>query len=437
MQAFTCYGIRMQPMQRAISRKVLWRLALPTILFMLLSSLDRVNISFAALQMNAQLAFTPSQYGFGAGILFVGFLAGQYPSVLLLQRIGMHRWMACCAILWGLCAAGIALVHTAAQFYMLRVTLGFAEGGLAPGIVLYLSQFATERERAVTFALPMLAIPLSIVIGSPLSGWLMSISPPLGLAAWRWMLIAEALPTVLLGVAAWFYFPDRPQQVRWLDDRERAWLAANAANPSAAGIVNDWRILRKPMIWASALLWFCLLSGAYGIMFWLPQMIKQLSGLNPLQIGLVNALPWAGAMIGTYYNARHSDRSGERFLHVSVPAVISALAMLAAWAVGGGVPGLLLMFLAGLGLGAAQGAFWALPTSLLTPATFAVAAVAINVAGTSGGIIVPHVVGLVRERTGNFAAPIVLIAGILLLAAALVSYIRRMFFRAAPVLRSP
>jgi ACS family tartrate transporter-like MFS transporter len=264
----------------------------------------------------------------------------------------------------------------------------------------------------------------------------MSISPPLGLAGWRWMLIAEALPTVLLGVAAWFYFPDRPDQVRWLNDRERAWLEANAANPSAAGARNDWGILREPMVWASALVWFCLLSGAYGIMFWLPQMIKQLSGLNPMQIGLVNALPWAGAMIGTYYNARHSDRSGERFLHVSVPALISALAMLAAWSVNGGVPGLLLMFLAGLGLGAAQGAFWALPTSLLTPATFAVAAVAINVAGTSGGIIVPHVVGLVRERTGNFAAPIVLIAGILLLAAALVSYIRRMFFRDAPVLRS-
>jgi ACS family tartrate transporter-like MFS transporter len=158
----------MQPMQRAISRKVLWRLALPTILFMLLSSLDRVNISFAALQMNAQLAFTPSQYGFGTGILFAGFLTGQYPSVLLLQRIGMHRWMACCAIVWGLCAASIALIHTAPQFHLLRILLGFAEGGLAPGIVLYLSQFATERERAVTFALPMLAIPLSIVLGSPL-----------------------------------------------------------------------------------------------------------------------------------------------------------------------------------------------------------------------------------------------------------------------------
>ena len=426
----------MEPTPHAISGKVLWRLALPTIAFMLLSSLDRVNISFAALQMNKDLGFTPSQYGFGAGILFAGFLSGQYPSVLLLQRIGMHRWIALCAIVWACCAAGIAFVQTPPQFYVLRVLLGFAEGGLAPGIVLYLSQFATERERATTFALPMLAIPLSIVIGSPISGWLMTIPTPLGLAGWRWMLIAEALPTMVLGIGAWFYFPDRPADVRWLSDVERRWLGQNAANRERPDNRNDWRILRHPMVWASALLWFCLLSGAYGIMFWLPLMIKQLSGLSAFQIGFVNALPWAGAMIGTYYNSRHSDRTGERFFHISIPAVVASVAMLSAWAAGPGISGLALLFLAGLGLGAAQGAFWALPTSLLTPSTFAVAAVAINIAGSSGGLVIPHLVGYVRERSGSFAGPTVLIAVILLLSAMLVSYIRIMFFSRSPDVRA-
>ena len=429
MQAFTCYVTKMQIVQRSISRRVLWRLALPTVVFMLFSSLDRVNISFAALQMNTELGFTPAQYGFGAGILFLGFLAGQYPSVLLLQRIGMHRWIATCAILWGVCAACIAFVRVPLQFYALRVLLGFAESGLAPGIVLYLSQFATERERATTFALPMLAIPLSLVVGSPLSGWLMGMTAPLGLASWRWMLIAESVPAVVLGIGAWFYFPDGPAEVRWLDDAQRLWLERNSANPQTAAVGgNDWRVLRQPMVWAAALLWFCLLSGAYGIMFWLPQLIKQLSGLNPLQIGLVNALPWAGAMLGTYVNSAHSDRSGERFWHIGIPAAVAAMAILAAWALGAGVPGLVMMFVAGLGLGAAQGAFWALPTSLLKPATFAVAAVAINIAGTAGGLVIPHLVGLLRERTGSFAAPTVLIAAMLLLAALLVAYIRRMFF---------
>jgi ACS family tartrate transporter-like MFS transporter len=426
----------MQSMQQAISRKVLWRLALPAILFMLLSSLDRVNISFAALQMNSQLGFTPGQYGFGAGILFLGFLLGQYPSVLLLQRIGMHRWMAVCAIVWACCAAGIAFIRTPLQFYLLRILLGFAEGGLAPGIVLYLSQFATDRERATTFALPMLAIPLSIVVGSPVSGWLINAHAPFGFAGWRWMLIAEALPTALLGVAAWFYFPDRPDAATWLDADEQRLLTRHAANSAATASGNDWRVLRQPVVWASALLWFCLLSGAYGIMFWLPQMIRQLSGLDALQIGLVNALPWAGAMLGTYYNARHSDRTGERFLHIGIPALVAALAILAAWATGAGPLGLMMLFVAGLGLGAAQGAFWALPTSLFTAGTFAVGAVAINIAGSSGGLIVPHVVGLLRERSGSFAAPTVLIAGILLLAAALVALIHRKFFRSPTLLRS-
>jgi ACS family tartrate transporter-like MFS transporter len=420
----------------AISRKVLWRLALPTIVFMLLSSLDRVNISFAALQMNKELGFTPSQYGFGAGVLFVGFLAGQFPSVLLLQRIGMHRWIALCAVVWACCAAAIAFIQTPTQFYALRILLGFAEGGVAPGIVLYLSQFATERERATTFALPMLAIPLSIVIGSPLSGWLMSMARPLGLASWRWMLIAEALPTMGFGVAAWFYFPDRPDEVHWLSDSERGWLKDHAANHSCLDTPNDWRVLRQPIVWAAALLWFCLLSSAYGIIFWLPLMIKQLSGLSASQIGFANALPWVGAMIGMYFNSRHSDRTGERFFHISVPAIASAVAMLAAWAVGAGVPGLCLLFLAGLGMGAAEGAFWALPMSLLTPSTFAVAAVAINIAGSSGGLIIPHLVGYMRERSGSFAGPTLLIAIVLLLAGMLVTYIRRMFFSRAAGLRA-
>ncbi len=426
----------MQFTQRGLGRKVLWRLGVPTILFMLLSSLDRVNISFAALQMNSELGFTPTQYGFGAGILFLGFLAGQYPSVLLLQRMGMHRWISCCAILWACCAAEIAFVHTPVQFYVLRVVLGFAEGGLAPGIVLYLSQFATERERATTFALPMLAIPLSIVVGSPLSGWLLTTAAPFGLAGWRWMLIAEALPTLLLGIGAWFYFPDRADQVGWLTAAERRWLEDNAANRALPGSRNDWRILRRPMVWSAALLWFCLLSGAYGIMFWLPQMIKQLSHASALQIGFVNALPWLGAMLGTYFNSRHSDRTGERFLHISVPAAVAAAAILGAWSLGAGAAGLIALFIAGLGLGAAQGAFWALPTSSLTPSTFAVAAVAINIAGSSGGIVIPHLVGYVRERSGSFAGPTVLIACLLLLAAALVTFIRRMFF-ADPGLRTP
>jgi MFS transporter, ACS family, tartrate transporter len=425
------------PAPHTLGAKVAWRLGLPAIALMLLSSLDRVNISFAALGMNGDLGLTPSQYGFGAGIVFVGFLAGQYPSVLLLQRIGMHRWIALCALVWGACAGGTAFVHSPQQFYALRVVLGFAEGGLGPGIVLYLSQFVTERERALTFALPMLAIPLSIVVGSPISGWLMSTAPSLGLATWRWMLLAEALPSILFGLAAWLYFPDRAEQASWLTPDERSWLEQHAASRNLAAVTNDWSILRRPLVWAAAVLWFCLLSGSYGIMFWLPQMIKQLTGSSAFQIGLVNALPWGGAMLGMYYNSRHSDRTGERFWHVGLPAALAALAILAAWNLGSGAAGLVALLVAGVGLGAAQGAFWALPTALLTQSTLAVAAVAINIAGSAGGLVMPHLVGYVRERSGGFGGPTMLIAGILLVAAALVAIIKVTLFERVRVRQGP
>lgn len=419
----------------ALASKIRWRLVVPTILFMLLSSLDRVNVSFAALRMNAELGFSPSEYGFGAGILFLGFLAGQYPSVLILQKIGMRRWLAGCALLWGCSAGAMAFIDSHLEFYVLRVILGFAEGGLAPGIVIYLSQFATERERATTFAMPMLAIPLSIIIGGPISGWLMGMEVS-GMSSWRWMFLAEALPTILLGIAAFFYFPDRPGDATFLTGEEREWLESNAANRDSGSRRNDWSVLKRPIVWTSALLWFCLLSGAYGIMFWLPQMVKQMSDLTPFQIGLVNALPWIGVGLGIYFNSAHSDRTGERFWHVGLPAALTALAILAASAFGAGPPGLAMLFLAGLFLGAAQGAFWALPTSLFTPQTFAVGAVAINIAGSSGGLVMPHLVGIVREATGGFGGPTLLIAGILVVAALLVAMIRLWLFDPARLARA-
>ncbi len=406
------------------ARKVHWRLGVPAVLFMLFSSLDRVNISFAALGMNRDLALTPSEYGFGAGVLFIGFLAGQYPSVLWLQRVGMRRWIAACAVVWALCAGGIAAVSTPLEFYALRLVLGFAEGGLAPGIVLYLSQFATERQRARTFALPMLAIPLSLVVGSPISGGLMSIGAAAGLASWRWMLLAEAAPALLLGIAGWFYFPDGPEQASWLSPDERRWFALNASHDVHSAVANDWSVLRSPLVWGSAVLWFCLLSGSYGIMFWLPQLIKRLAGVGAVEIGWINALPWLGAMVGMYFNSAHSDRTGERYWHIALPAAVAAIAIEAAWSVGDGPFALLMLLLAGIGLGAAQGAFWALPTALLTQSTLAVAAVAINIAGSAGGAVVPHLVGYALERTGGFAVPSALISGLLVFGALLVASIR-------------
>jgi ACS family tartrate transporter-like MFS transporter len=395
------------------------RLVLPLIAFLLLSSLDRVNISFAALAMNRELGLTASQYGFGAGILFAGFLLGQYPSVLLLQRVGMRRWLSGCAILWSLGAAGVAFARTPPEFYLLRVIVGLAESGLAPGIVLYLSQFATDRQRARTFGLPMVAIPISVVIGSPLSAWLMTSGAPASMAPWRAMLIAEALPALLLGIAARFYFPDTPHDAGWLSQQEIAELEAVAASNLRTRVENDWRVLRAPLVWIAAVLWFCLLSGSYGLIFWLPQVSKSLSGLSTQAIGWVNALPWLGAAIGMGWNAAHSDRTGERIGHVALPAAFAAVAVLLAWQFNSGSAALCALLVLGSGLGAAQGAFWALPTALLTPRTLAVAAVAINLLGSAGGLVVPHLIGYTLDAGGGYGGVSLLIAGTLMLACVL------------------
>jgi MFS transporter, ACS family, tartrate transporter len=408
----------------AIAAQVHLRLALPCILFMLMSSLDRANISFAASAMNAELGFTPTQYGFGAGILFAGFLAGQYPSLYLFQRIGFRAWICTCALLWGFSAAALGFIQTHAQFYVLRVLIGVAEGGLAPGIVLYLSQFATERERATTFTLPALAIPASVIIGAPLSGWLLELQHGLSMSGWRFMLLAEAVPTIIFGLLAPLYFPNTPAQARFLDDGQRAWLAANAAQRADRPRTNDWSVLRTPIVVLAGLLWFCLLCGSYGVIFWLPQIIQSLTGFSPLIIGLIGALPWIGVALGMYFNARHSDRTGERYWHVAVPAVVAAAALLTAWQMGPGLAAMVLLLVAGLGLGSAQGGFWAIPTQLLKPASFSVAVVGINILGSAGGFVMPQLMGIARERSGGFTAPTLLVVSVLLLAVLLVAAIR-------------
>jgi ACS family tartrate transporter-like MFS transporter len=188
-------------------------------------------------------------------------------------------------------------------------------------------------------------------------------------------------------------------------------------------------VLRRPLVVLAGLLWFCLLCGSYGVIFWLPQVIHALTGFSPLIIGLIGALPWIAVALGMYFNARHSDQTGERYGHVAVPALIAALALLAAWQSGPGTGALLLLLLAGLGLGSAQGGFWAIPTQLLSPAAFSVAVVAINILGSAGGLVMPQLMGIARERSGGFAAPTLLVVGVLAAAVLLVAAIRVLYRR--------
>lgn len=415
--------------EQAVGIKVLWRLVLPCALFILVGAIDRTNVGFAALQMNADLGLSSTQYGFAAGVLFIGYVLAKYPSVLAYEALGMRRWLALITFAWGLGASAMAAVTSEWQIYALRLFIGFMEGGLSSGLMIYLSQWAPERWRATILAVPIMSINVSQVIGAPLSGWLLDLDNPLGIAGWRFMFLMEGLPALALAAFALAYFPDAPREARWLTPDERAWVTANvkgAEKPPADGDRSErWAALRSPVGWTCAAIWFCILASNYGVMFWLPTIVKGLSGLSATQTGLIVALPNAAAAIALVLNARHSDKTGERVLHVAIPALIGGAGLLAAFLLGPGLPGLAMLVLGGACTGCTVAAFWAIPTKLLPPRALAMGIVMINMLGSFAGATIPAAMGALRQASGSFLPPTLLLFGIAVVCAALCLVARR------------
>ena len=313
---------------------------------------------------------------------------------------------------------------------------GFAEGGLSSGLMLYLGHWAPERWRATILALPIMSINIAQVIGAPVSGWLLDIENPLGIAGWRFMFLIEALPALLLAVFAWFYFSDTPREARWLSGAEKDWLEKNvhaSAKPQASGAKNvtggRWDALKSPTGWLCAGIWFCILASNYGIMFWLPTIVKGMSGLTSTQTGFIVALPNAASAIGLLLNARHSDKTQERFLHIAVPALVGGAGLMAAFLLGSGLPGLAMLILGGACTGCTVAAFWAIPTRMLSPGAMAMGVVMINMLGSFAGLVIPSAMGWLRDISGSFLPSTMLLAGIAVLNAVLCLIARRQMAR--------
>ncbi|MFL6579058.1 MAG: MFS transporter [Povalibacter sp.] len=412
--------------EASASAKFRKRILLPIVVLIVLSSLDRVNISFAALQMNADLGLAPEAYGLAVGLFFVGYLLCQFPSTWLLTRIGARRWIAGSVIVWGIVATAMSFVRTAEQLYILRFLLGCAESGFAPGIVYYCSTWMPARYRANTIAITMLAIPISVIIGGPLCGWLMRSSNPLDLPGWRWMLLMEGAATVVMGAIAWLLFVDKPMVASWLTSDEKRWideeLAREDARPARrsgkeafASVVKDQRV------WLAAIVWCTTLIGANGLIFWLPQVIKEMSGLGELAIGALSALPWIGVAIGMVANSWHSDLTQERYRHLGFALVLGTLALVLASLAAHGAIALLLLVIGGLGLGGAQGVFWSIPTSFLQRSVAAIGITLINLIGNIGGLLGPYVIGMIRARSESFSGPVWFVAAVMACGAILIS----------------
>jgi len=382
--------------------------------------LDRVNVGFAALAMNEDLGFTPSMFGAGAGIFFVGYILFEIPSNLALQRFGARIWIARIMISWGLIAAAMALVNSETSFYAMRFLLGVAEAGFFPGIILYLTYWFPARERARIVSLFMAAVPLATVVGGPVSGALLELHGLGGLKGWQWLFIVEGLPAVLLGVIALKFLTDRPEDADWLTKSERKALASTLAAEAKAtrkiGYAGLGQALTRPRVLVLGILYFCLVVGLYGIGFWMPQVI-QTFGLAPLKIGFLTAIPYFFAAIAMVMWGAHSDRTGERIWHVALPLLLAGAAF--AWSAYTGPLSLTMVALtfATLGIYAAIGTFWSLPTAILTGTGAAAGLALVNSMGNLGGLAGPSIVGVIKQATGSFTAALLFLAGALLLAA--------------------
>jgi MFS transporter, ACS family, tartrate transporter len=408
-------------LENSVVRKLFWRLLPFLFLLYVVNYLDRINVGFAALQMQKQLGLSDRVYGIGAGIFFAGYFCFQVPSNLALLRVGARRWIAAIMAVWGVLSCCMLLVHTAQSFYTLRFLLGAAEAGFFPGIILYLKQWVPASARARAVALFMTASPVAGVVGSPISGALLGMHQ-FGIAGWQWMFLIEGFPAVLLAAVVLVTLKDHPRQASWLLPKERDWLMELLARENAPDLRNsgitDLRSLLG-MSWKLALLaaiYFGNTSSIYGIVLWLPNFIHSLAGFSNFQIGLVSIVPYfaaAGAMIVV---GVRSDRSGTHRLYLCGTAGCAAASLLAATHTASLVPALTLLSVALLATYSMLGPFWATATSLMHGTVAAAGIAIVNSIGNLGGFYGPYIIGARRTSGEGFGGGMIVISALLALA---------------------
>jgi D-galactonate transporter len=408
---------------------VTWRLIPFLLLLYIVAWLDRVNVGFAALQMNDALGFSAAIYGFGAGVFFLGYALCEVPSNLILARVGARRWIARIMVTWGVLAVAMMFVRTPMSFYVLRFLLGVAEAGFLPGIIYYLGHWFPAEERARAVSMFMIGIPLAIVVGGPVAGVLLGMNGLLGLAGWQWLFLLEGSPAIVLGVVVWLYLPDSPKNAHWLTAEQKDWLLGRIESEQSAAksrhAVGLRQALMHPTVWLLALIMFACQTGSYGLTLWVPQIIKGMAGLNDLEVGLVSAIPYIAAAIGMVAIGMNSDRTGERFLHISVPALVAAIGFAASAYLTTPVWGMLALSIAAIGDLGSRGPFWSLPGRFLASDASAAGIALINTVGSIGGFVGPYAVGLVKEATGGFTGGLLMLAALLFASSIVTLSLRR------------
>ena len=395
----------MEALEQRTMAKVTRRLVPYLMLCYFFCFLDRVNVGFAALQMNTDLGFSASVFGFGAGIMFVVYMLGEAPSNLVLVKVGARRWIARIMVTWGVLACAMALVSGETSFYTVRALLGGAEAGFFPGIIYYLSTWFPASHRARVTGLFMACIPLSSAIGSPVSTALLYLDGILNLRGWQWLFLVEGAPPILLGFVTWDYLTERPAEAKWLNADERAWLSQTIERESDRKqqhlTLSVLQTFFHPRVLALGVVCFGLASLLFGVGFFLPTIVKSF-GLTNMQTGWVAIIPPAAGAAAMIWWGRHSDRTMERKVHLLAAMTLAALGVLSAAVVDDPVLKMIAFTVSAVGLNASNPVFWTLAPSFLTGASAAVGIAYINSFAALGAFLAPWMMGLVKDATGSF-----------------------------------
>ncbi|ACU49278.1 MFS transporter [Brucella microti] len=404
-------------------RKVAFRIIPLLMICYIIAYLDRVNVGFAKLQMSEELGFSEAIYGLGAGLFFIGYFFFEIPSNILLHKLGARLWIARIMITWGLLSALFAFVQTEWQFYILRFLLGAAEAGFYPGVILYLTYWFPSHRRGKMFALFQAGSPAAGIFGNPLSGWIMDqFHDTAGWQGWQWMFVLEAIPAVVLGVVILLYLDNSVKAAKWLTEEEKAIISRDieADSKGKAASHSLMSLVKNPMLWVMTLIYFCFVMGQYGLTLWMPTLIRASGVTSNVTIGLLGAIPFICAIIAMVIFSRSADHYRERRWHLVVPALLGAVGFVVAASATNTTVSIIFLSMAAAGVLACAPLFWSLPTAILSGAAAAAGIALINSVANLAGFISPYMVGIIRDATHSSELGMYVLAGFLILGAAIV-----------------